>query len=352
MDFKNLTFNFAIYSNNVIFGFLVGIVLPVLQMYSSPFDVGPSMFDITSCNTTAGYDNKTRASVFGDSRIMYTSVILAPQHLDTYLGASDEGWNVQNFGIAGQKSTELLSRLKVCLKNPNFKIHQNISFHIGGNDFREGHIRNLVQLQPWKFPSVVRDIADNNERILSLFQRRGKKVILHGHYPAISRSWKNRPNIGFSSSVTDFLYWSMYFAQDSATVASYGLMLLEPKIVEMYQRRSAFMNINHVHIWSSFLYPGHLDEPYRGNPLLMLPDHIHPNPAGMAVWGKLVGDKMRALGWTSDTYDMNRACTKGTNCPEDIDDTTPQAGDSTNDPPPACDALCIAAICFFTGKCW
>ena len=56
----------------------------------------------TFCNTSGQYNDSTRATVFGDSRMEY-----AYQHsgnLDYFLGASEQGWNVQNFGVSGMTS--------------------------------------------------------------------------------------------------------------------------------------------------------------------------------------------------------------------------------------------------------
>jgi lysophospholipase L1-like esterase len=116
--------------------------------------------------------------------------------LDFFLGALPEGWNEQNFGISGMTSRGLYDHLLNCLrangdKAPfpeNYKIARNVAFHIGGNDFI-GYTP-LIAYMPWKFNDVKNLVLYNYEKIISMFIRRKRNVLLIGHYPTVSYSFR------------------------------------------------------------------------------------------------------------------------------------------------------------------
>lgn len=173
-----------------------------MHLVALPF----TYFDMLSyrdCNTSGLYDSQTRATFFGDSRIHLADSRLAlllkldkytygnPAGLDFFLRGADDGWNVQNLAMSGYTSDALDKFLDQCLKKDTFKIHENVAFHIGGNDFMAASL--LLKIFPWKYGDVVNLVANNHERIISRFQRRNKKILLIGQYPTIAYSTQYGP---------------------------------------------------------------------------------------------------------------------------------------------------------------
>jgi len=356
---------------------------------------GPyTYFDVFSgnrdCNTSGLYDSKTRASFFGDSRIHLADGRLAPlikldvyafgnpAGLDFFLRGAGDDWNVQNLASSGMMSGQLDDFLNGCLKNENFKIHENVAFHIGGNDFLAASL--LLKVFPWKYGDVVNLVANNHERIISRFQRRNKKILLIGQYPAIAYStqrgpahlWfsnfrhllaacKDTPAVPCSYSFKDGLaqfgaslqsgldrlanllglsgeneYRDLSYEawveriSDPATVASLGLWFLEHgQIPEMvHRRRTHGAEIDHIYLWHTMVWwsgLGGTNEVWIANRDLMA-DRLHPNPYGFWIWGQQVGHKMKAMGWQNSTFDV------ATQTVIDVDDTTPVPGEVVNRP--------------------
>ncbi len=325
-----------------------------LELLSEPFTMWSYDGQAWTCKTNS--DEKTRVTFFGDSRIDYPNHALLPPDgtgLNFYLGATGEGWNVQNYAVSGWTSDNILDYLKMCYNNSNFKIHHNVAFHAGGNDFRK--YDNFLRANPWHFSTLASKIANNNERIITLLQKKWKRVLLIGHYPARVDSLFSYHNVPVLDSLSAYL--RLYVA-DTATIASIGLWHLEPKIRAIQQRRSAYMSIFHVHTWTYFQDPANLNEPYRANPSLMRSDQIHPNYSGMLLWGQIVGAAIRALGWHTDAFSIDKQCTVGADCetpkppptcsPEDTACNSDEAPDSGFQ----CDNLCLLLLCATTGKCW
>ncbi len=403
---------------------LIIALFPIAGITSQPFTERPVTPDkdkpfsdqISFCNTSSQYNDLTRATFYGDSRMDYA--FQNPADMDFFLGASGQGWNVQNFGSSGETSEGLLTHLKSCLKYSNgqqyyqnYKIHQNIVYHIGGNDFGLPNVFGLLlKLMPWKFPSAVAQVANNNEKIVSIFHRRGKNVLLAGHYATvansikfggrknyfsgftpgskqgnpldgseINRTWGDQliynadprsklrkwflenfplsltvPTITFSDlnlsptlpSVGSYKWWVTVFA-DYASIASIGLFALEPKIMEMQERRSRYFNILHQPMWGNFSWAENLGEPYIANPVLMT-DPVHPNTTGLYVWGTVIGNRLRELQWHNSAFSIvNQRFQPNIN-----DDVSPDGEvlDSSAEPPPDNTGL-LLLLCVLTGNC-
>ncbi len=145
-------------------GFLIILqTLCIFEIGAQPFFNRPNN---DNCNTTGKYNSQTRVTFYGDSRMDYAQ-LYSPGNMDFFLGAN--GWNVQNFGLNGEDTEGLLKHLKTCLNRtnyPSYKIHQNVAFHIGGNDFGR-RVSGALMTMPWLFPSAVAQVRDNNERIVS-----------------------------------------------------------------------------------------------------------------------------------------------------------------------------------------
>ncbi len=85
-------------------------------LYAYPFSVPP--WD--GCDTMtepADYDNNTKATVFGDSRMDLAakdSLYSWGQELDQFLSYPESNWNVQNFGLSGLTAQGLKEKLVNC----------------------------------------------------------------------------------------------------------------------------------------------------------------------------------------------------------------------------------------------
>jgi hypothetical protein len=338
--------------------------------------------------TATQHDNNTRVTVYGDSRMDYAGLFFS--HLDDFLLAGQGDWNVQNYGVNGETSDGLLNHLKTCLTpdNTSYKVHQNIVYHIGGNDFIHNYI--TLRFLPWRYSRVINKAANNNERIVSLFLKKGRNVILSGHYPAITNSF----NLGLSKDYLpaffgkkyDGLYYfdptintsyvgnklqqclgnesliisdsdkyknhMSYFwltFLDLPTGASIGLMNLEQKIILMQQRRAGYfskvgLKLEHQPIWRCFQIPGtYTDEPYVVDPNLMS-DIIHPNANGLFIWGTKVRQKMDSIGFSQSTFEIGSSSNNNVNLTDDNGEVLADEGGNDDD-------LLILAACFFLGKC-
>ena len=338
------------------------------------------------CSTAGVYNENTKATIYGDSRMDYAGLVFLP--IDVYLEAL--GWNVQNFGVNGETSVGLLKHLVTCLtpNSPNYKIHKNVVFHIGGNDFL-AHIGTLYYL-PWRYSRVVSMVANNNERIVSLLYRKGKNVLLSGHYPAISNSFRLGTSKNylpdFSRKYWDLIYdkpiavdWQLVEGKliqcigshalditaaeqyksamsaswkrflDIPTAASIGLMNLEPILTQMQQRRTPMfaekaLKLEHQPVWRCFQLLEYTDEPYVVDPRLMS-DMIHPSASGFTVWGRLIGDKMRGMGFFEDNYNMMADANNNS------DVNTDGSGEVTHEGGSGDDDLYLLFWCFFFKKC-
>ncbi|MBP9888066.1 MAG: hypothetical protein KBF93_17335 [Leptospiraceae bacterium] len=359
-----------------------------------------------NCDTSGQYASDTKATVYGDSRMDYMGGIPGfPWHdMDAYLQYPNERtWSVQNFGLNGESSTGLQTHLEECLKHSppattistgNYKIHENVAFHIGGNDFV--HSLFTLYLFPWKQKEYVRYAKYNNERIVVMLLRKRRNVLLTGHYPALSMSSsyhlnevylrpKNRAvmdNIALGYTIPDmnlslvnskvgqcfgkeallipadsdfFLpidpkswYINVPTGEFLGTIPSLGIMNLEPRIVEIAERRkSQFTTVGktltHLPIWNCFRYEA---GPFAWvvDPSLMV-DLIHPNVTGFALWGLLVGNKMNQLGFNTSNFSIVNQSIPAPLAVEDPDPVPPPS------PPSNEDTLLLIAICFATGIC-
>ena len=293
------------------------------------------------CNTAGYLNDQTKVTFYGDSRMdLANSPGYGSASMDFYLGVKDQGWNVQNFGMAGYDSYDLRQHFIDCFstlegrKKPDYWIADKIVYHQGGNDF----VHNIlwIELFPTLLPKVIDGAMYDIEKSISMFYRRKKKILMVGNYPAISCSvaegatvdwqyagiaryeayWmqgeeddnillqlKNKlnevfPNNGFEEAPEIEDQNISEIVKSSATVVSYGMLRLEPKIKDMVTRRKSYgVDIEYLRMWESFMYRA--DEPWVANPHLYA-DYIHPGPLGFTLWGGLVGEKIRAMGWHTD----------------------------------------------------
>lgn len=270
------------------------------------------------------YDSKTTVTIYGDSRTDFAD--LPPynySNMNTLLGADITNWNVQNFGVAGWTTTDLLSKLLDCFRvdpvtgnplNPNYIIANKVAFEIGGNDIY--HVSPLLYVMPWIFPATVERTRSNIERIVGIFRRRNKKILLIGNYPAGGVVSRGKD---FSEPFhTPFL--SLGFA------VSVGMAALEVGLVDLSRR----YEIEYHRVWDELaLFPGALVP--RAD--LTFIDLIHPSPAGFQVWGRAVGNKFRSLGW---------------HVPDSIPEPPPPA---VLDPPPPTPGIDPILLCFLLKIC-
>lgn len=374
-------------SNSKIFiSFL--FVLYVSSIFSYPYSEIPLPNRDNVCETVLNrdYDANTRMTVYGDSRLDFMGAVFPD--IDFFLNAPAEGWNVQNFAKSGWNSDNLLNHLQTCMtaSNPNYKTHKNILYHIGGNDF----IHNMLSLYflPFLYPRYVSYAADNNQRILTIFYQKGKNVLLSGHYPAVAASinlgkpseyLKNyKIELGLNPYTTFAVNNSLFLSQFSAcngkeklnmnlngqyeskwseswyklagtmgTLASIGVMNLEPLIEKMYNdRKSSFNNspsrqqLDYQPIWNCFQWSSETDEPYVMNPALNA-DDVHPNYTGFALWGVYMSNKIRQMGYHTSNYSI---ADQGS--PQEVNTGT--GGESVSSGP---DPLVLLVACFVFKKC-
>ncbi|EPG68240.1 SGNH/GDSL hydrolase family protein [Leptospira wolffii] len=279
------------------------------------------------------YDSKTTVTMYGDSRSDFGD--FPPYNytnMNALVGADIVNWNVQNFGVAGWTTSDLIDHLLKCFVvfpngspvNPNYITANKVAFEIGGNDMY--YASPFFYVAPWLVAMAVERARTNVERIISVFQRRNKKILLIGNYPAggIVSQGKN-----FSEPLKTPLL-SLGFA------TSLGMGALEGYYPEMSSRRQ----IEYLRVWDELaLFPGALVP--RAD--LTFIDLIHPSPAGFQVWGRAVGNKFRSLGWhVPDTLPEAP--------PPDIDDTIPD-GTINPTPPPPPPLLDPLLLCFLLKIC-
>lgn len=388
-------------------------ILFLLSMYffaelsAYPFTTRPySGDDITNpefCNVAGQFDSNTKATVYGDSRMDYMGNIpgLPLYDMDVYLHfPNTPTWNVQNFGLNGETSEGLFKHLDKCLNftSTKYKIHENIAFHIGGNDFV--HSLWVLGVFPWKQKEYVDYAKYNNERIVVKFLKKYRNVLMTGHYPALSMSSNPLVNetvlepmnkaviasaeFGYTNYIpgrTAFPGSSVLIAKRAAlcsglalppdsnifapingrewytkiatgqfigTIPSLGIMNLEPRIVKMVNDRSpqfaaAGRKLTHLPLWNCYTFPEVTPDPWVVDPALMV-DPIHPNVNGFLIWGTKVGEKMRSLGYDTSTYSVENQTLPSSTEPEGSDPTavTPPAPPSPNDI-----LIAIAACVYF-----
>jgi hypothetical protein len=102
-------------------------------------------------------------------------------------------------------------------------------------------------------------------------------------------------------SIGSYSWWTTISLKAIATVPSVGVVLLENEIRAMVANPSAFglKPFQYVSTAEVFLYPPAQYEPWVVNPNLMT-DVVHKNHLGYTIWGKLVGDKIREMGWQNE----------------------------------------------------
>ena len=297
--------------------------------------------------------------------------------------------------MSGYTSGLLDGFLDQCLKKDTFKIHENVAFHIGGNDFMAASL--LLKIFPWKYGDVVNLVANNHERIISRLQRRNKKILLIGQYPTIAYSIQYGPaslwfsnfrhikdacrdfecSYGFQDTLSQFgdsiesklvqlanllglagknkyrnLSYESWVVRisDPPTVASLGLWFLEhEQIPEIVNRRRAYgAEIDHHYLWHTMTWwigLGGTDEFWIANRDLMA-DRQHPNPYGFWIWGQQVGQKMKTMGWLNSSFDV------ATQVVSNIDDSVAVAGENISrlsNPEPTLFDLFI--LCYFLKIC-
>lgn len=102
-------------------------------------------------------------------------------------------------------------------------------------------------------------------------------------------------------AVGSYTWWKTISVKAPGTVPSVGVLLLENELRGMVNNPSAYglKPFQYISTGEYFLYPPVKFEPWVVNPNLMT-DLIHKNHLGYAIWGKLVGDKVRELGWQNE----------------------------------------------------
>lgn len=275
-----------------------------------------------------------------------------------YLG-SDDSWDVQNFGLNGETSYGLFRYLASfgddktnldCLNNDGHIIADNVAFHIGGNDYRDGWV--YVLALPWEIPNYVNRALNNIERSMTRFYKRKKNVLLIGNYPTIAYSpsmgepkqyiWgysgggfihptqfdasvdqnMTRKNIldklaedakSLLSDISQVLnpkpvtltypYWVDINTKTPTTLISLAALLQESLHEEIVNRRRPYFQsqgktLEYLNLWNAFVDGRVTQEPWVANHV-MFSDLVHPNYLGFALWGKIVSDKIHSLGWDS-----------------------------------------------------
>jgi len=380
------------------------------HIISYPYTTIP---DNSGCNTSGQYDSDTKATVYGDSRMDYMGGIPGFNFfdMDAYLQRQNQltnakpSWNVQNFGKNGESSIGLYEHLNKCLPNTppattastgTYKIHQNVVFHIGGNDF----VNNLfvLHLFPWKQKEYVNYAKYNNERIVVMLLKKYRNVLLTGHYPALSISSDGafnatdlgpsnkavmdniekaylNPNYIVNSSLIDnkisqcngteavslsansdifapvnplSWYLQVLTGEFIGTIPSIGIMNLEPRIVDIVNRRKSQFTaverkLTHFPIWNCFKY-GAAPDSWVVDPNIMV-DPIHPNVNGFALWGKLVGNKMNELGFPMSNFSIANQSIPAPPVVEEPVEVAPPS------PPSNEDTLTLLALCFYFRIC-
>jgi hypothetical protein len=388
--------------NCLIVSFFI-FALAMTSIFSYPFTTRPD-----SCDTSSQYDSDTKATVYGDSRMDYMGGVpgFPLYDLDVYLQyPSARAWNVQNFGLNGESSTGLEAHLRKCLSNTppttttstgNYKIHENVAFHIGGNDF----VNNIgvLFLYPWKQKEYVNYARYNNERIVVMLLKKRRNVLLTGHYPALSiskdpvfntldlgpnnkavldnitKAYTN-PNYAMNSSLInskvnrcsgkealqlsvdadvfapiDPVSWYLGVQQGEfiGTIPSLGIMNLEPRIVDIVERRKSQFTaigktLTHFPIWNCFRYLSSPDA-WVVDPNIMV-DVIHPNVNGFGLWGKLVGGKFNDLGFPTSNFSI---ANQSIPAPPVVEEPAPI---NPPTPPSNEDTAKLIALCFYFHIC-
>ncbi|MEI1278623.1 SGNH/GDSL hydrolase family protein [Leptospira venezuelensis] len=281
------------------------------------------------------YDSNTLITMYGDSRSDFAD---APPYnytnMNALVGTDTTTWNVQNFGVAGWTTTDLLGHLLNCLKvdpdtqthnpiNPNYITATKVAFEIGGNDMF--HVAPFVYVYPWSMPTAILVAKDNIERIISVFQRRNKKILLIGNYPAG----------GIVSVGHDFVDPLKSGLLSIGFATSVGMGGLEGYYPEISSRRQ----IEYLRVWDIMaLYPG---APVPRPDYTAL-DLIHPTPAGFQAWGASIGEKYRSLGWNIPNTPPEAPA-------PGIDDNG--SGGTVGEPPASPSPIDLLLLCFLFGFC-
>ena len=102
-------------------------------------------------------------------------------------------------------------------------------------------------------------------------------------------------------AIGSYIWWKTISLKAIATVPAVGVVLLENELRNMVNNPSAFglKPFQYISTAEVFLYPPAKFEPWVVNPNLMT-DIIHKNHLGYTIWGKLVGDKIREMGWQNE----------------------------------------------------
>jgi len=98
--------------------------------------------------------------------------------------------------------------------------------------------------------------------------------------------------------IGSYTWWKKIASTSIATVPSLGIVFLENELRNLNANPGAFelRPFHYVSTLEFFLHPKARSEPWVVNPDLM-GDLVHKNHLGYLVWGRLVGDKIRALEW-------------------------------------------------------
>ena len=98
-----------------------------------------------------------------------------------------------------------------------------------------------------------------------------------------------------------YKWWVTVSNKAVRTIPSLGVVLLENELRSVVNNPTAYgvQPFAYVSTGEAFLYPPAQFEPWVVNPNLM-PDMIHKNHLGYAIWGKIVGDKIKELGWPNE----------------------------------------------------
>lgn len=273
---------------------------------------------VVKCSTEGNYDSNTKVTFYGDSRIEYAEFPLPyglaakpffdlPSSgiggLDTFLGALPEGWNVQNFSHSGMTSgsyftngisewgnedsskpkvevgiSGLYNHLLNCLRANGdpyppfpkaYKIARNVAFHIGGNDFIR--YAPLITFLPWKFDKVKNLVLNNYEKIISIFIRRKRNVLVIGHYPTVAYSF-------YLGSPIDYYDNNELFSSPPLhRVYKVKLFDFGGKLLKILYSKETFLELNQVekedffgYLKEVFEWPRKIVAAYSGGSLKMI----------------------------------------------------------------------------------
>jgi hypothetical protein len=277
-----------------------------------------------SCNTLAIFDqDKTKITFYGDSRMdLVDGGFLNLYGFNTMHGILNiqadgnlypdgekfDEKNVQNFGVSGFTSRNILDHLIACLnsKNPNYKVGKRFVYHAGGNNFRNAAALSMFMIDKGKghpllplalafvFELTKQHVRAESDAIVGILKNYasetnpGKKdILVVGGYtpgfwytPLPSDGAHITPGVsnpagekkGELGALQIFLNFTLYIA--------IGLYQMEHD----YHAVATNQRVHHLSVWNEMFDVAYIS-----------PNMIHPNEAGFKKWGSLVGKKLREI---------------------------------------------------------